>query len=194
MESVTSYNLEDLERTLVETAREKAKGIIQSAVHSAEEKARKEALETEKVRIHKETEGITGTLNGILQTVQRDKHIFMSQIEKEVVKLAVAIAGKVVKKEIVKDPAIAVENIKHALEIASKRSEIEILISPKDYELVDKYLPELKSDFMELANAKLIAEQTISQGGCIVRTKEGTIDADITTQLEEIERQLLLKD
>jgi flagellar biosynthesis/type III secretory pathway protein FliH len=37
----------------------------------------------------------------------------------------------------------------------------------------------------------VVEDDSISPGGCRIITLEGEVDADIKTQLEEIERQLL---
>ena len=58
------------------------------------------------------------------------------------------------------------------------------------YDDTEKLKPELIQNFKELKSIVVSADPSIAQGGCILETPGGNIDATIETQLEKI-RQCL---
>ena len=202
MSGYATYSLADLESQVIDAAKEKAREIIKSALAEADgirAKAKAEgvsaAFNEEKHRIEQETIGVSSTLKSILDSISKEKRTIENNAERGLIKLAVAIAEKVIKKETSKVAGneIVVNNLRNSIELVTKRNDIEVIINKSDYDVVEKYLPQLKKDFTDIANITLVADNTLSKGGCIVKTKEGAIDADVKTQLDEIERQLLSK-
>ena len=111
--------------------------------------------------------------------------------ERELVRLSVRIAEKIVKAEVASGARVAVENLRRAVALAVRRREVRVRLNPADLEAVEKFLPELRREVVDLGRVELEADPAVSRGGAVVVTPEGAVDADLRTQLEEIERGLV---
>ena len=134
---------------------------------------------------------MTGLLKETIQGIEARQKDLFDTAERDLIQLAVAIAGKIVKGEVDTGRKVAIENVRRAISLAVNRGTLEIHLHPKDHSMVEKYLPELTAEFTDIDSVELRDDPAIEQGGCVVHTQMGKIDADIRTQLEEIERTLL---
>lgn len=109
------------------------------------------------------------------------------KIEKEVVDLALAIARKVICREIEVDKEVVVCVAREALAKVEDPGKINIKMNPSDLQLIS----ETKHQFSELIgnidNVTLEAEENIQSGGCVIETDLGEIDARIEKQLQAVE-------
>ncbi|MCE9581655.1 MAG: hypothetical protein K8T20_03965 [Planctomycetes bacterium] len=111
--------------------------------------------------------------------------------EAGVIRLAMAIASAVVKKEVSIDPGIVRANVAAAVSLAARRGGLEIRVHPADRVLMEQYIPELAARFEGLEVARVIADESVGRGGGRVVWAEGAADADIKVQLAEIERLIV---
>ena len=110
--------------------------------------------------------------------------------ERDLVKLALQIAAKVVKKEIAAG-AVAVDNLRRAIELTANRRELKVLLHEQDLAKIEQVLPELRREFSDLQKIDLEPSPAVGPGGVIVQTREGSVDATVAAQLDQIERGLL---
>ena len=61
---------------------------------------------------------------------------------------------------------------------------------PKDVEIVKDKIPEMISSNYYEASVMVIPDNTIKEGGVIIETSNGIIDATIETQLEIVKQAL----
>lgn len=109
--------------------------------------------------------------------------------ERDLVKLALAVAAKIVKTQISSD--VAVENLRRAVELTASRRELKVLLHAQDLARIDAYLPDLRREFGDVRKISLEAAPAVEPGGVIVQTREGSVDATIAAQLDQIGRGLL---
>lgn len=110
--------------------------------------------------------------------------------ERDLVKLALLVAAKIVKKEVAGGP-VAIDNLRRAIELTASRREIKVLLHEQDLARVDAILPDLRREFSDLQQIALEPSPAVEPGGVIVQTREGSVDATIAAQLDQIERGLL---
>jgi flagellar assembly protein FliH len=121
----------------------------------------------------------------------REKGAEMTALaERDLVKLALLIAAKVVKREIA-GGTVAVDNLRRAIELTASRRELRVLLHEQDLARIEQVLPELRREFSDLQKIDLEPSPTVEPGGVIVQTREGSVDATIAAQLDQIERGLL---
>ncbi len=193
-------------RELLQRAAAKAKEILRAAgkmkerietsarlkgFEEGQKQGAERALEREQKKVAKDTEGLQDLLRETLRSIDEGRARLIAEGERDLVRLAVAIAEKIVKAEVVARPDAAAANVRRAVELLANRRELEVQLHPKDLKAVETYLPELREEFPETSVIRLVANETISRGGCKVAVQEGAVDADIETQLAEIERALL---
>ena len=159
------------------------------------ELGRKDAFEaagkTEKERVARETAGAVDLLVKAAAAIQAKRDEVIVAAERDIVRLAMEIARKVVKVEVESVKRIAAENLRRAVELVARRQELQVLVHPSDLAMIEAYLPELRRQFSDVKNIALESSDAVDRGGAIVRTREGSVDASIAAQLAEIERSLL---
>ena len=114
-----------------------------------------------------------------------------NKVSECILDIAVEIAQKIIKKETQTDSSATIEIIKNALEEVNKtENRITLKVMPKDVEIVKDKLPEIiSSDYYE-TTVIVIPDNTIKDGGVIIETSNGIIDASIETQLEIVKKAL----
>ncbi len=111
--------------------------------------------------------------------------------EAELLKLAVAIAEKIIGEELKTDPNVQVAIVKQALAGISTAGTITIKVNPEDYRFIEENLPELQKVFREPVPVKVQRDQGVAMGNCYIETDHGNIDVRIKTQLEMIMAEIL---
>jgi len=108
------------------------------------------------------------------------------EVESETVDLALAIARKVLKRELHVDPS-AIEGIaRAALDRIGARDALRVRVAPASYAAMERMLASIgPSGAIELE-----ADATLEAGGVIVETRRGSLDASIDGQLDEIAQGL----
>lgn len=117
--------------------------------------------------------------------LQKLRSSLCAQVEREVVKLALAVARKMIHREIRVDQDIIQSLVHVALNHVSEKSAITICVNPEDY----GYLLERRADLAqsEGRDISLAADKSIERGGCLIQTNCGIIDARIEEKFREVE-------
>ena len=117
--------------------------------------------------------------------IGRIRPALYAQIEREVVKLSVEISKKIVHREIQVDRDIIQTLVHVALSHVAEKSAITIHLSPVDYSYLLEHRAELAQ--AEGRDISLLADKSIEQGGCLIETECGDIDARIEEKFREVE-------
>lgn len=108
------------------------------------------------------------------------------QAELDLVRLAVAIARRVVRRELTVDPQTITGLVKAALEHLSAEERIRVRVHPADEAAVRSSLAASgRAPSMEVSG-----DAALERGSAIFETERGDLDASAETQLAEIERGL----
>ncbi len=123
---------------------------------------------------------------GLLQLNKIQQETYRS-IEKQLVDLALAIARKVVCREIEMDKEVVMCVAREALAKVEDAVKIKIKMSPSDLQTINETKYQLSDLIDKIDNVTLEAEGSIQSGGCIIETNLGEIDARIEKQLQAVE-------
>jgi flagellar assembly protein FliH len=185
---------------------QKARDVLKAALAEREkirEQARREGLEkglaegreaagkAERERLSKEAAPLGDLLRAAAAAVAEKRQELAAAAERDLLRLSIRIAEKIVKAEVESGRRVAVENLRRAVALAVRRREIRVRLHPADLALVEAFLPELRRELTDLGRVDLETDPAVARGGVIVTTPEGAVDADLRTQIEEIERGLL---
>jgi flagellar assembly protein FliH len=121
---------------------------------------------------------------------QAQKDILMNT-EKEMLGLITAIARKVIQKEVKMQPDIILRMTEAAIRELKEREVVKIMVNPKTVALMTKASDILIKRINSLNTIKIIEDKSVPEGGVIVESPDGKIDASIDTQLEEIYNKLI---
>jgi len=182
-------------REEIKVAEAQRDAIRDLARHEGLELGRRDALEqaskAERERVVAETAGLADLLRKIAAGLEAKRAELAGAAARDLVKLALAVAAKIVKSEIRRGAPVAEENLRHAVELTARRQEIKVLVHPADLARIEEFLPQLRREFSDLQKIALEASDAVGAGGVVVQTRDGSVDAAVATQLEEIERGLL---
>jgi flagellar assembly protein FliH len=123
-----------------------------------------------------------------LLEIGRVKASLYTQVEHEVVKLALEISKKIVHREIQADREIIQALVKVALNHVAEKSAVTVHLHPSDYNFVLEHRTELTPQGDSACEVVLMADKSIDRGGCLVETECGIIDARIEERFREVER------
>lgn len=106
------------------------------------------------------------------------------ETEEDLVRLAVAIARRILRREISTDPVAILGLVKAAFERIEAREVIRLRAHPEDARTIE-------ASFADLGlpeRIEVVADKKLERGALVVETERGELDASVETQLEEIER------
>jgi flagellar assembly protein FliH len=119
----------------------------------------------------------------------RDK--VFRESEEDLLKLSIMIARKIIQQELSLQPQILAKIVAATIADCSELDRINIRLNPADYAVVAADRHGFLGNLCPDVHVSLATDDTISQGGCIVDTTTGTVDARIETQLDEIFRRFM---
>jgi flagellar assembly protein FliH len=110
---------------------------------------------------------------------------YLHQVEQEVVKLALAIAARILRREAQMDPLLLTGAARVALGQLASTTEVKLRVPPGDLDLWTEAMALLPNLPLKPV---VVAGEGLRLGECIVETGLGTVDLGIRAQLAEIER------
>jgi flagellar assembly protein FliH len=110
---------------------------------------------------------------------------FLHSVEHEVVKLALAVAARILRREAQMDPLLLTGAVRVALGQLADSTEMRLRVPQADLDLWTEAMALVPN----LAQKPLVmAGEGMRLGDCTVETELGTVDLGIRSQLAEIER------
>ncbi len=120
-----------------------------------------------------------------IENLSREREQYFQAIEQEVVRLALAVAARILRREAQMDPLLLTGAVRVALGQVVATSEIRLRVPAKEADLWREtmaLLPKLT------AKPLVVADESMLLGECVIESKVGTVDLGIRSQLGEIER------
>lgn len=115
----------------------------------------------------------------------------IERIEKEVhetlAPLALTAVKKIVGKEVEIHPEVILDIVKTALKPVSQHKKITIYVNKEDLDRVENDRKEIKKIFEHLETLSIKQREDVHQGGCIIETEAGIINAQLESQLAALE-------
>jgi flagellar assembly protein FliH len=196
---------------LIDTAEQQAKDLLQDAFERAKvilneagergsalvEAVKAEAKATGHAEgaaaVDREMSDMMATMRNLVDMARVERHKLMESAEPELVRLAVGIAERVLHQQIALDRGVVVEMAKVAIARLVEKESVTVRVNPGDLERMREHRDELL-DSGEIKNFRVVEDQRVDRGGVVVETDGGTIDARISTQLNEAKRVLHIED
>jgi flagellar assembly protein FliH len=109
------------------------------------------------------------------------------QTEHQMVQLALAVARRVVHREISLDRDLLVAMARVALDRLGESAQVTVRLSPEDFEATAA----ARAAQWTGTNVCVVADSRVSRGGCRIDSDLGVLDAGADAQIQEIARALL---
>jgi flagellar assembly protein FliH len=159
---------------------------MQARAQAAYQQGRSEGEAAGVQQAAQRVDGTVAQLANLMRELGSHKARLRMELEEDTVKLAIAIARRVLNRELATDPDVILGLVKAAFAKLNAREAIRLRVSPPDAAVLQQHRPKL-----DLPPALEIAGDTsLGVGSVIFETTRGQLDASVDTQLGEIERGL----
>ena len=94
---------------------------------------------------------------------------------------------KLIGKELSAKPETIIDIVSSALRSVANHKKISIFVNKHDLEIVEGKRAQLREIFEYLESLSITAREDIEEGGCIIETEAGIINAQLDSQLDALE-------
>jgi type III secretion protein L len=130
--------------------------------------------------------------NTLLLEAREQRDQALADVERDLLRLAVKIAEKILGREITNDRTTVVDIVASALRQARRNEMITMRVNPADMPVVEKHRKRFdragREQFLDI-----VSDPRVAAGGCVIESESGAIDAQLETQLRVLERALLTR-
>ena len=167
------------DRNLVSRAQDEAAQIKQSAYQEGYEAGVQQA--------EADMENFRNSIGAFMGAEDR----VFEEVAPNILAIALEIAQKIIKTEIKSDPQIALDTVMDVLKTLPKNEpKIVLRINPIQVQYMKDTLPEQIRLLGMETKLSILSDENIMEGGCIVETNNGLVDASIEAQLEIVQNAL----
>lgn len=167
------------DRNLISRAREEADAIREAAA--------KEGYQNGLEQAKSDIEDLKNSISAFAGAKQE----VFDKIAPQILEISVDIAKKIIKKELAQSPDILLESVHEIMKGLSKEeTKITIRANPSQVSMLKGEVPEIAENLGLEAKIMVIPDDSVMEGGCVVTTTNGVVDATIETQLAIISEAL----
>lgn len=174
-----------------QNAHQEAERLHESArtrgLEEGREQGRREILESMQTQARAFEERVAG----LTTAIQQGKRKLIEAFEPQLIRLACAIAGRIVRREIEQDRDTVLRIAAQAIGLANEKEKLILRLNPEDLHEVREQSDRLKALHEEIKELILEEDPRIERGGCVIETVVGNVDARIERQLAELGRELM---
>jgi flagellar assembly protein FliH len=133
----------------------------------------------------RQVETTTRQLTATIQEIAALRMGVMRRAERELIHLALAMAQRIVRREVNIDPDLLLVIARVAIDRLGDRAAAVVHLNPADHAVLSK-------STLDAASAlELVADTEVPRGGCRIQSAFGEVDAGIEAQIREVSRELL---
>ena len=149
------------------------------------ERGRQEAIEAAREAQTAKAERRQLQLGELAKKFAGERDRYLQAVEQEVVKLSLAVAARILRREAQMDPLLLTGAVRVALGQLARSSEVRLRVPAGE---VDMWTETIRLVPHLTMKPEVVAEEGMHLGDCVVESKVGTVDLGIRSQLGEIER------
>jgi flagellar assembly protein FliH len=136
------------------------------------------------------SEGVLQRLKQTIGELQALRAEMIHKTERQVVQLSIAMAKRIVHREISLDPELLSAMARVALDRLGDAATATIRLHPDDYAATAG----ASSDRTDSSVVRVVADAAVRRGGCLVQSEFGLIDVSADAQIQELATALLGSD
>ncbi|MFQ5732561.1 MAG: FliH/SctL family protein [Planctomycetaceae bacterium] len=174
-------------RTVRETAFEEARRAgLEQSMRDADEEIESRARQLARRQVDEELKTTLPAVRELADALTRERERWLAEWETGVVRLAVAIAERIVRRTVEADPDVTLDVVRDALQLVAGGSQLRIRLHPQDQRRLGEFAGEFARKLADLTDVQFLADDSLSPGGCLLETEHGCVDARLETQLNRI--------
>ncbi|BFH67992.1 MAG: FliH/SctL family protein [Paenibacillus dendritiformis] len=174
-----------------EERRKQDEQLVESTRSDSYETGYREGMARAEQEIKEAYERKIAEAESVLRQAYQAKEQLIQEAEPFVVSLSCAVAEKIIQKQLSVEPEIVLELARKTLSRKRESGTITLCVSPEQFAYVHAAREELSLAVDSQAELQIIPDSSVNDGGCVVRSALGSIDARIDTQLTEIKKALM---
>jgi flagellar assembly protein FliH len=162
-------------------------------IQSAYDTGFKHGKETSDAQFRKDIERKDLWVKSIDSVVEKMRSEYINELKKfedVIIDTSVAIAEKIIQREIEADSSVIINQVKNALAVLPTEKILEIRVSPRDYRIIRKAQADIINDPTRMREVEFLADINIQDGECLVKSASGNVATKITDQLDRIAQDL----
>ena len=121
----------------------------------------------------------------LIESFAQERDSYLQTAEREVVKLALAVAARILRREAQMDPLLLTGAVRVALGQLSKTTQVRLLVPAAELDLWTEAIALLPNLALK---PTVLAGEGMRLGDCAIESELGSVDLGIRAQLAEIER------
>ena len=131
-----------------------------------------------------------GRIDALLSSMQGQLWHLYERIERDAFRFALAVAGKIIKRDVAGGDATAVRQVQEALRRVVGVDAVKIRVHTSDEQVIRDHRPAILAGAEAVREFIVEADESVEPGSCIVECASGNVDARWTTQLRQVENAL----
>jgi flagellar assembly protein FliH len=175
---------EELAEEIIAQAKQQAKQIEREAFEKGYAGGERAGQELAKKAVEK----TLAALNEAVESLRAIAQKRVKEVEDEEISLAVAVARKIIHREIQQDPYVIVDIVRSALSKSSLGEQVVVKVHPQDKDILSESHASIVQDLEEVRALNFEADETLERGEAIVECALGELDLRIERQIQEVER------
>lgn len=168
-------------------ARAEAERIVQDAYNEGMQRG----MEASQAKFREQVAASAEALGAVAQSMGEAHEAFLKSLGPQVAELALAIAARILHREAETDRGLILSTARAALERLVERERLVIRLNPRDEEAVRQHKLTLLEEFDGVQQTEVVADASVSLGGCVVESETMHVDGRLESQLQNILDTLL---
>ena len=157
------------------------------------ERGRQAGIEKGRVQCREQVDEELKRVLRLANHIGRARIAALEDHERDIVEVALAIARKIILREIEIDKDIVVRQVRQILELLSAKELVTLKVHPQDLGTLEPLHEMLRAEFTDGDHLVLEAYEDVDPGGCLVEQAGLLFDARITQQLAIVAREFGLE-
>jgi flagellar biosynthesis/type III secretory pathway protein FliH len=124
---------------------------------------------------------------------RRVRDAALADASRDIAETAMEVARLVLRAELSVTPDHVQTITAHVLDRARRAKDVRIYVHPNDVPRIEAIQDQLRQRTPLAVTFTIVADESVSEGGCLLRSDLGVLDARVETQLAAIEDALLVR-
>lgn len=137
-------------------------------------------------KVESEAINIRNSAWEMLRNAEEQRNNTLSEVEKEVIALAIQIAEKLVVKQLDLSSETVLSIVQESLRLVADRDSFIVVANPIEVELIRQNKDSFVQLLAEGSGLKIIGDPDIKPGGCRVETERGKVDAALESRWQAL--------
>ena len=138
-----------------------------------------------------EMQRLIDRLHMIITKAIDKRNEIIEESETQIINLVLLIAKKVIKVISENQKNVVINNVIQALRKLKSRGDVVIRVNLSDLDLTTEHIKDFMGMVENVKSITVLEDSSVDKGGCIIETDFGQIDARISSQLHEIEENII---